>query len=84
MSHTEETNHPITEALHKLLEKYEPADSLPSSDEQWSTAQIAEYLGEMFTEDDIDYSLINQIMIANGYQYQFADGFRWLLRIKTP
>ena len=73
---------PLSIALQEFMAHFAPADSEASSDELMSTSDIADYLADMISEDDIDNTLIFQVLKQNGYTFRFTNGFTWLLKRK--
>ena len=73
---------PLQSALKEFMAHFAPADTEASSDELMSTADIADYLADMISEDDINITLIFQVLKQNGYTFRFTNGFTWLLKRK--
>jgi len=73
---------PIETALEIFMQHYIPAADQADADELMTTADIADYLSELISLEDINNTAIFDILTQNGYKVRFTNGFTWLLKMK--
>jgi len=69
-------------AMQNFMAHYGPESNLSDADELMTTADIADYLADLISEDDINKTKIFNILKEKGYTFQFTQGFTWLLKLR--
>lgn len=69
----------VRSMMEKLRGQYQPADSIPESQEQWSTAQLVKKMSAIIPGIQ-ELNVVNAMMTA-GFTFDQVDGdYYWLLR----
>ena len=64
------------------MQHYSQATNLTEADELMTTSDIADYLSDLLSVDDISNTEIFNILKENNYIFQFTNGFTWLLKTR--
>lgn len=70
----------LNKAIDTFTDSFSPALTFEQSDEQLSTAEIADRLLDYMEEEDIDKTIISKILKEKGFVLKYNDGFVWLLK----
>ena len=62
------------------MQHYSPVTNMSEADELMTTSDIADYLTDLISIDDISNTEFFNILKENNYIFQFTNGFTWLLK----